>query len=216
KLTGNELIIFWPFLVNELLMVGSEKEPDVFQELCTLAASFPEQDMRSALPCLNKLDALAERKIAPDIFLSHSPYLHFLFRLLLESSQEEDFCRSVMGGLKASPLGWLDRAVLPFLDCTAKEDQQFIVKLFQQDNPVSPGQELKEEGAAIIIDRLQKLPLEQRKEQWVAESISALSRVRTLSVYSFLVEIAKDKQFLLVSKWPKAARLAALKALKNY
>ena len=172
--------------------------------------------MRTALPCLKRLDALAERKIAADIFLSHPSELHFFFRLLFESSQAMYFCKKIINGLREYPFGWLDRAVLPLLDSTSETDRQFIVNLFQQDNPANPDQDLKEEGAMIIIERLKRLPLEQRKEQWVAESIAALSRFRVSAAHSLLVEIAKGKQFLLVANWPKPARLAALKALKKY
>lgn len=216
ELTDDELIAFGPFLINELLVEGMEKDPSVFQELSVVAGHLPKQDMRDAFPCLKQLNALAERKIAANIFLSRSPDVYFLFRFLLESSQTTYFCKKLMNGLRKRPLGWLDKAVLPLLDNSSRADQQFIINLFQQDDPAHPGLALKEEGAAIIVERLQKLSLEQRKEQWVTESIAALSRVRVLAAYSLLVEIARDKQFLLIAKWPKPARIAALKALKNY
>lgn len=216
QLNAHEFIAFWPFLVNELLLEGKQKEPEVFQELCTVAGSLSEQGMQAATPCLKRLDALTERKIAADIFLSHPPALSFLFRILLESSQAAYFCQKLIDGLREQPLGWLDRAVRPLLDSRSEADQQFIIKLFQQDNPANPSPDLKKEGAAIIVERLPELSLEQRKEQWIAESISALSRIPLLTAYSLLVEIARDKQFLLLAKWPKPARLAALKALEKY
>jgi hypothetical protein len=216
ELTDDELIAFWPFVVNELLVEGTEKEPDIFLELCTVAGSLHEQDMRAAIPCLKILDALAERKIAANIFLSHPSALHFFFILMLESSQGEYFCKKIINGLREHPFGWLDQAVLPLLESGSETDQKFIVSLLQQDDPANPSPTLKREGATIIVERLQILPLEQRKEPWVAESIVALSKVRLLGAYSFLVEIGRDKQFLLIAKWPKLARIAALKALKNY
>ena len=172
--------------------------------------------MRASSPCLKRLDALAERKIAVNIFLSPPSELRFLFILLLESSQAVYFCKKLINGLRKHPFGWLDKAVLPLLDGRSEADQQFIVNLLQQENPAHPGPALKEEGAAIIVERLPKLSLEQRKEQWVAESIAALSRVRVLAAYSLLVEIARGKQFLLIAKWPRPVRIAAFKALKNY
>ncbi|CAK8718976.1 hypothetical protein GMJAKD_08245 [Candidatus Electrothrix aarhusensis] len=216
QLTDDELVTFWPFLVNELLVEGTEKEPGIFLELCTVAGSLSEQNMRAAIPCLKILDALAERKIAANIFLSHPPALHFFFILMLESSQGGYFCKKIINGLREHPFGWLDQAVSPLLESDSEEDQRFIVNLFQQDDPANPDAALKREGATIIVERLQILPLEQRKEPWVAESIVALSRVRLLGAYSFLIEIGRDKQFLLIAKWPKLARIAALKALKNY
>ncbi len=216
ELTDEELIAFWPFLINELLIEGTEKEPEIFQELCVVAGSLHEEDMRASSPCLKRLDALAERKIAVNIFLSPPSELRFLFILLLESSQAVYFCKKLINGLRKHPFGWLDKAVLPLLDGRSEADQQFIVNLLQQENPAHPGPALKEEGAAIIVERLPKLSLEQRKEQWVAESIAALSRVRVLAAYSLLVEIARGKQFLLIAKWPRPVRIAAFKALKNY
>jgi hypothetical protein len=216
ELTDEEFIVLWPFLINELLIEGMETEPDVFKELCVVAGSLPEEDMHAAIPCLKRLDALAERKIAANIFLSSFSELRFLFILLLESSQAVYFCKKLINGLREHSFSWLDKAVLPLLEGSSEADQQFIVNLLQQENPAHPGPALKKEGAAIIVERLPKLPLEQRKEQWIAESIAVLSRVRVLAAYSLLVEIARGKQFLLIAKWPRPVRVAALKALKNY
>ncbi|MCI5120295.1 MAG: hypothetical protein D3908_03705, partial [Candidatus Electrothrix sp. AUS4] len=216
ELSGDELILFWPFLVNELLVEGATKEPKVFRELCTIAGSLSRQDMRAALPCLKRLDALAERKIAASIFVAHPLELRFLFTLLLESSQAVYFSNKLIQGLQECPFSWLDKAVLPFLDSRLETDQYFLVNLFHQENPLYPGQTLKDEGAAIIIERLPQLSAEQKKEQWVAESVAALARTPLLSAYALLVEIARDRPFLRAGKWPKHARLAALKALESY
>ncbi|XCN71281.1 MAG: hypothetical protein Q3M24_13270 [Candidatus Electrothrix aestuarii] len=216
ELAGDELVLFWPFLVNELLVQGAEREPKVFQELCIVAGSLPKQDMRAALPYLKRLDALAERKIADSIFVAHPLALRFLFTLLLESSQVVYFSNRLMKGLQECPFSWLDKAVLPFLDSRSETDQHFLINLFHQENPLYPGQTLRDEGAAIIIERLPLLSAEQKKEQWIAESIAALARTPLLSAYALLVEIAQDRPFLRAGKWPKHARLAALKALKNY
>ncbi len=216
QLIDDELILFWPLFVNELLVEGGREEPEIFQELSTIAGSFPPEKICRAIPCLKKLDALAERRIAEDIFLSPPDDLHFLFRILLASSQAAYFSTKLIQGLKKHPLSWLDRAVLPCLDTRLQGDQQFIGKLFQQANPAKPNVAFKKEGAAIIVAKLRNLSFEQRREPWVAESIAALSKVHLLEGYSLLVEIAQDKQFLLLAKWPRAARLAALKVLKNY
>lgn len=135
---------------------------------------------------------------------------------MLESSQAVYFCKKIINGLREQPFGWLDQAVVPLLESASEADQRFIVNLLQQDNLANPSPAMKREGATIIVERLQELSLEQRKESWVAESIAALSRVRLLGAYSFLIEIGKDKQFLFIAKWPKLSRIAALRALKNY
>jgi hypothetical protein len=216
QLKDGELVLCWPLLVNEVLLEGGQKEPEVFQELSMIAGSFPPKKMCRAIPCLKKLDALAERRIAEDIFLSPPRELYFLFKILLASSQAAYFCNKLIQGLKKHPFSWLDKAVLPCLDSNLKEDQSFIGKLFQQEDPAKPDLALKRAGAVIIVERLRNLSLEQRKESWVAETIAVLAKVHVLEAYSLLVEIAQDKQFILLAKWPKSARIAAIKVLKNY
>ncbi|XOF33924.1 MAG: hypothetical protein ACL93V_01080 [Candidatus Electrothrix sp. YB6] len=216
RLRVTEFASCWPFLINELLIEGPQQHPELFHKLCSLAGRLPEHYMRRGIPCLKQLDAMGKRKIAADIFSPPPPGLYSFFIILLQSSQAVYICKKFILGLQQQAIGWLDRAVAPFLDGSLASDRLFLIELLQQADPAAPDQHLKKKGIQIIIERLPALSLERREEKWVPGSIAALSAVRLQTAYDLLTNIARGKQYLLLSQWPKAARTAARNVLTRY
>lgn len=216
RLTMTEFAICWPFLINELLVQGPQKDPDVFRELCVVYKDFPQQEMRRKIPQLKLLDALSEKKIAPDIFSPPPPELYPILAVLLRSSQAAYISEKLINGLQEQAVSWLDRAVMPYLDSYSSADQRFLFELFRQANPAKPSQSLKGIGGQIIVERLPALPVEQRAEEWVVDSIEALSRIRVRGAQQLLSNIVQSRNYLVIPEWPRSARAAARKALRNY
>ncbi|MCI5119883.1 MAG: hypothetical protein D3908_01560 [Candidatus Electrothrix sp. AUS4] len=216
RLTMTEFATCWPFLVNELLVQGPYKDPEIFQELCNVCKGFPQQRMRKRLSQLKQLDALSEKKIALDVFSPPPPELSSLLVVLLGSSQAAYISERLIKGLREQAIGWLDRAVIPFLDSHSSEDQGFLLELFRQVNPSKPSQNLTSIGGQIIVERLPAIPIEQRREQWVINSIEALSQIRVRGVQNLLSSIVLSRNYLVIPEWPRAARRAARKGLQSY
>lgn len=215
-LTRTEFTACWPFLVNEILIEGPQKEPELFLELSTLAGCLPEQYMRNNLNCIKGLDALSENRVAASIFSPPPSGLHPFFALLLDSQKTTYITKRLVLGLRQQSFGWLDKAVAPLLDSTLPSDRQFIIDLLQQDNAAHPSQGLKKKGMDIIIERLPAISLEQRKEGWVPDTVRALSRVRLRAARNVLNDIVKSRQYLIIPEWPGPARKAAREVLRNY
>ncbi|MCI5141390.1 MAG: hypothetical protein D3909_06630 [Candidatus Electrothrix sp. ATG1] len=217
RLTMAEFSLCWPFLINELLVEGPQKDPEIFRELCAVYKNFPLQEMRKKLPSLERLDALSEKKIASYIFSPPPPELHPLLVILLKSSQAAYISEELINGLKKRPIGWLDRAVTPYLDSHSATDQRFIIELLRQVNPSKPSQLLKRIGGQIIVRKLPAIPVKQRKEKWVIDSIAALSRIHRLQgVQNVLSNIVQSRRYLIIPLWPRPARTAARKVLNYY
>ncbi|WP_339138225.1 MAG: hypothetical protein WGN25_08305 [Candidatus Electrothrix sp. GW3-4] len=216
RLPMTEFATCWPFLINELLVEGPQKDPEIFRELCVVYKNFPLQEMRNKLPQLKQLDALSEKKIASYIFSPPPPELYPLLVVLLRSSQAAYISEELLNGLRKQAIGWLDRAVIPYLDSRSSTDQRFIVELLRQVNPAKPSQRLKGIGGQIIVERLPAIPLEQRKEKWVIDSIDALSRIRLRDAQKLLRDIVQSRRYLIIPLWPRAARAAARKVLSYY
>ncbi len=216
SLTVTEFATCWPFLINELFIQGSQTEPELFRELSAISGRLPHHYMRKKLPYLKRLDALSEKKIVSIFFSPPPPELYPLLVLLLKSSQAAYICEKLIKGLKEQAICWLDKGVIPLLDSRSLSDQRFLLELLRQKNPSNPVQGLKKKGVEIIIERLPEITVEQRKDEWVVDSIAALSHIRLRTARNLLENIIQSRRYLIIPLWPGPARAAARKALSNY
>ncbi len=214
-LIKEEFVSCWPFLVNECFIEGPIENSELFQEICAIVALLSQHEMYINLPRLLRLDALAEKRIAPALFSSLHADLKILFILLFDSPRASYLFEQLIPGLQRHPLGWLDQAVNPLLESTNESHQQFIVELLQQDDPDKPSKSLKRKGAVIVVDKLQDIGPEQRGQEWVVMTIGAMARVKIPEGQSLLKKILKSRRFLIIPEWPRVARRAAREALRS-
>lgn len=213
--TKEDFEVCWPFLVNELFTTGTMREPELFQEICSIAGVFAPQDMHKNLPRVERLDALAKKNIVPVVFSPPPAALHPLFVLLLGSSRSRYICDQLISGLKKNPIGWLDKAVVPLMNAASKPHHQFIIDLLKQKLSDKPDNKLQKKGAAIIVEGLPQIQLEQRGEKWVVDTIRSLGRINVPDGRRVLNEILKSKHYLIVPDWPREARKAAGLSLRR-
>ncbi len=67
-----ELKILFPYIINEILSIGSQEDSEIFKKLCDIALFLPSPEFSEAIPVLEKLDSFSNSKIAVNLFFSMS------------------------------------------------------------------------------------------------------------------------------------------------
>ncbi len=206
--------LLWPYVVNEILVEGSSKDKIAYHQLCQVAARFSAQQMSAMLPELSALEAFENNKVAPDIFHAVSPSCYSLFAFLYKTKIERSVGERIIGGLRRNPRDWLIKAVAPLLNLNQQEHKLFLYSYLRQapqKKEISVA--LKKIAARIIFETLTTLPQERRNEQWVENTIAALSQLPGEKTVEVLTQIAGAKKMLFIPKWPAACRTAAQTSL---
>jgi hypothetical protein len=210
-----EAQIFWPFVVNEILVNGSSADQVSYYKLCQFAASIEPKDMNSALPQLQSLDSFQSNTIAPDIFHALTPRCYPLFAFLLRTDIEQYISDRVIGGLRRSSPDWLIKAVIPMLDTNMQEHRLFLYSYLREASRKILPATLKKVAAKIIAETLPALPQDRRQESWVLVTIAALSQLQTTETRALLDEIAGKKKLLFIPEWPSECRKTAEAAITS-
>ncbi|MFN2355108.1 MAG: hypothetical protein ABR512_11360 [Desulfopila sp.] len=210
---AKEKLPFWPHVVNEMLVQGSQKDTIAYQQLCQYAARLSHEQMSAALPVLRNLEAFQETKIASDIFHGIHPAGYPLFAFLLTTDIECYIGERVIGGLRRRPRDWLIKAVVPLLDINEQEHKLFLYSYLRQASQNKLSSSLLNIATKILTTALPSLPQERRSEQWLANSITAMGQLPGTSTAEVLKQIAGAKKMLFIPQWPAPCRTAAHKAL---
>ncbi len=213
---NNENVLFWPYVVNEILVEGSGKDKLSYHNLCLFAARLSNEQMNAALPRLRALDAFQENKIASDIFHAVSPACYPLFAFLLKTEIERYIGERVLGGLRRNPRDWLIKAVVFLLDLSRQEDKLFLYSYLRQASQKRLSEPLKKTAGAIIAATLPHVAQERRTESWMIDTISALAQLPGDKTIELLKQIAGGKKLLFIPEWPAACRTAAQIALQAH
>ncbi|MEE4241750.1 MAG: hypothetical protein V2I36_09790 [Desulfopila sp.] len=210
---STENVLFWPHVVNEMLIEGCSKDTVSYHNLCLFAARLPNEQMTAALSSLRSLEAFQENKIASDVFHSVSPACYPLFAFLLKTEIERYIGERVLGGLRRNPRDWLIKAVVPLLDLSRQEDKLFLYSYLRQAAQKRLSEPLKNTAGAIITASLPHINQERRNETWVLDTIHAMAQLKSEKTTELLRQIAGGKKLLFIPEWPAACRTAAQKAL---
>ena len=211
---ANEGKTLWPFVVNEILVNGSNVDNQSYQYLCQYAANLSTEEMLSALPQLQLLESYQDNTIAPDIFTSVPRRCYPFFAFLYKTDIAPYIGERVLGGLRRNPPDWLSKAVVPLLDLSQQEHKVFLYSYLRQTAQASLPAALKTVAAKIIAASLPQLPEEKREESWVPGTISALAQLQTSETRALLNQIAREKKLLFIPEWPTECRKAAEQALR--
>ncbi len=211
---SNEGKILWPYIVNEILVSGSNVDQQSYQYLCQFAANLPAGEMLAALPQLQLLESYQDNLIAPDIFNAVPRRCYPFFAFLYKTEIAPYIGERVMGGLRRHPPDWLIKAIVPLLDLSKQDHKVFLYSYLRQAVQRSLPTALKSVAAKIITASLAELPVEKRGETWVQNTISSLAQLQTAETRAFLDQIAKERKLLFIPEWPAECRNAAELALQ--
>jgi len=212
---ANESKILWPYVVNEILVSGSNVDQQSYQYLCEFAATMPPGEMLAALPQLQLMESFHENAIAPDIFNAVPRRCYPLFAFLYKTEIASFIGERVLGGLRRNPPDWLIKAIAPLLDLSNQEHKVFLYSYLRQAAMKSLPKALLTVAAKIIAASLPELTVEKREESWVENTIRSLAKLQTAETRALLNQIAREKKLLFIPEWPTECRKAAELALRS-
>jgi hypothetical protein len=204
-----EVQAVWPFLVNELLLTGRRGDGVEFRSACELAARPTLAQMQAALPALEALEALRDRRCGQAIFAPPPPVLHQVFAVLLHSPQAPFIGEQLLQGLKQKPPNWLAEGVLPLLGRFQPQHRPFLVGVLQLGGHDAPAPDLAEAAAQFLAEALPVLPRADRQEPWVRAAIRAVARLPVPGGAGILRDIQRTRRYLFFHEWPVDCRQAA-------
>lgn len=210
----NESRTLWPYVVNEILVNGSNVDQQSYQYLCQFAANLSTEEMLSELPQLQLLESYQDNTIASDIFTSVPRRSYPFFAFLYKTDIAPFIGERLLGGLRRNPPDWLSKAVVPLLDLSQQEHKVFLYSYLRQTAQTSLPAALKNVAAKIIAASLPELPEEKREESWVQHTIGAMAQLQTSETRALLNQIAREKKLLFIPEWPAECRKAAEQALR--
>ncbi|TKB07952.1 hypothetical protein [Desulforhopalus sp. IMCC35007] len=208
-------LLLWPFVVNELVVVGMEEKRQSFFEVLEIASHMHSDGMKSMKLQLEELDGFKNTPLADIYFRTSYIYSYPLFAFLLETSLGDQVALHVLESLKKDPQDQLMQAVAPILDLTKTHHLEFLCNYLMQAHQKEPPLALKMAGGEIILQYLQNITEEEKKNDFLATTIIATSSFYSKGMKDMLEFIVKDKKAVVIPAWPKNCRKAAETALKS-
>lgn len=208
--------MFWPFLVNEILLEGRRRDPQAFADVCTLAGALDEQAMQDRLPRLESLPALRERRCAPGAFTPPPPELHRVFALVLGSAHAEMVGERLLDGLRHNPPNWLAEAVIPLMTRYQHKYRRFLIEVLRLRDEEEPGRTLLEAAGRIAADHLPALTFRDGDQEWLPRTLRALAALSVAGGEEILRTIVDQRRWFIIHAWPETCRQAARDTLASW
>lgn len=211
-------LLLWPFVVNELLVVGMDEQRESFFEVLEIASHMHSDGMKSMKPQLEEMDGFNQTPLAETIFRSSYVYSYPLYAFLFETSLGDALSVKVLEAFKKEPQDKLMQAVAPILELENAHHLEFLYNYLLQAHQKEPPLSLKMAGGDLILEYLQNVNNEQRENEFLEATILATSLFYTKGMKDMLEKIVSERKAVVVPVWPKKCRKAAeasLKALKR-
>jgi len=207
-------LLLWPFVVNELLVVGTGESKEIFLKATDLASQMHSNGMKNTCSQLEEMDAFQDEIVAESVFSPSLIYSYKLFAFLIETSLKEILSEKVFSGLLAEPQDPLFEAVSPFLEIMNPDHLEFVRSYLSQAHLAEPPLALKMAAGHLILEYLQNISEEEKELPWLPKTIAATARLNAKDMQGLLYEIVKDKKMGIFPTWPNNCRRAANEVLK--
>lgn len=207
-------LLLWPFVVNELLVVGMDEQRERFFEVLEIASHMHSNGMKSMKHQLEEMDGFNQTPLAETIFRPSYIYSYPLYAFLFETSVGDALAVNVLEAFKKEPQDKLMKAVAPILELETPHHLEFLYNYLLQAHQKEPPLSLKMAGGDIILEYLQNINDEQRDSEFLEATILATSLFYTKGVKDMLEKIISDRKAVVIPVWPKGCRRAAETALK--
>ncbi|MFT5730754.1 MAG: hypothetical protein ACI8PB_004943 [Desulforhopalus sp.] len=208
-------MLLWPFVVNELLVVGMEEKRDSFFEVLEIASHMHGDGMKSMKPQLEEMDGFNQTSLADICFRSSCIYSYRLYAFLFETSIGDQLTEKVLEAFRKEPQDKLMEAVAPLLELDKTHHLEFVYNYLLEAHQKEPPLSLRMAGGEIILEYLQNITDEKRGSDFLETTILATSSFYTKGIKDMLEQIVKAKKAIVVPLWPKKCRKAAENALKS-
>ncbi len=208
-------IVFWPYLVNELLVVGRGDSDETFHKATEIASRLHIDRMGKLCFHLEEMDACQEKKVAAIVFDPTYIFSYKLFAVLFETTLVDTVAGIVFTSLLEKPQDTLFAAVGPVLDLTRSVHFSFFRSYLTQAHLKEPPLALKMAAGQIILDFLQNISEAEKALPWIQSTIAATAGLYVKGMKEMLHKIIKEKKMGVLPTWPRNCRIAAETTLKS-
>ena len=208
-------IVIWPYLVNELLVVGRGKSNEIFHRATEIASQLHLERMGKLCFQLEEMEACQGKKVAATIFDPTYIFSYKLFAVLFETSLVDTVARIIYAGLLEKPQDKLFAAIGPVLDLTRPAHFSFFRSYLAQAHLKEAPLALKMAAGQIILEFLQNISEEEKALPWVQNTITASAGLYVKGMKDMLHKIVKEKKMGVLPTWPRNCRIAAETTLKS-
>jgi hypothetical protein len=215
KMPSTSHILIWPFVVNELLVVGMEERRESFFEVLEIASHMHSDGMKNMKPQLEEMDGFNQTPLAEVIFRSSYIYSYPLYAFLFETSLGDVLAEKILEAFRKEPQDKLMEAVAPILVLEKAHHLQFLYNYLLQAHQKEPPLSLRMAGGEIILEYLQNITNEEMESEFLEVTILATSSFYTKGINDMLEKIISERKAIVVPVWPKKCRKAAESALKS-
>lgn len=216
KMPNTMHLLLWPFVVNELLIVGQgEENREIFFEAIEVASQMHSKGMKNICSQLEEMDAFQEKIVAQNIFSPSLIFSYELFAFLIETSLRDVLSEKIFSGLLAEPQDPLFEAVGPFLEIINPTHLEFVRSYLLQAHLAEPPLALKMAAGQLILEYFQNISEEEKELPWLQKTIAATAGLYVKDMQAMLCEIVKDRKMGILPTWPKNCRRAANEVLKT-
>ncbi|MFT5698921.1 MAG: hypothetical protein ACI8ZB_001777 [Desulforhopalus sp.] len=215
KMPSASHLILWPFVVNELLVVGMEEKRESFFEVLEIGSHMHSDGMKSMKPQLEEMDGFNQTPLADICFRSSCIYSYRLYAFLFETSLGDILSVKVLEAFQKEPQDKLMEAVAPLLELDKTHHLEFLYNYLLQAHQKEPPLALRMAGGEIILEYLQNISEEQKVSDFLETTILATSAFYTKGIKDMLEQIIKARKAVIIPLWPKKCRKAAADALKS-
>lgn len=210
------MALLWPYIVNELLLVGNSNNSNDYPQLCALAAAMPIDAMSSQRSRLNTLDAFSNRTVAPHLTRGITRKCYLLFAFLLGTELKRQIADRLISGFQDQPPpDPLLVGIAPLLDPDNQDHHLFLRAYLAQTAKGQLSAAVQHAAGELIISRLGALGRDRRSEPWVQGAVAALAMTAGDEVTLFLRQVQSEKNILLIPDWPPGVRDAAESVLRR-
>ncbi len=207
-------ILLWPFVVNELLYVGLQKDLDTFNELTKIVCQLPVETMKQLYHQLERTVVFKEKKVATVIFRPSFVYSYHFFSFLLETPLAEIIGSKILQSLVSAPQDDFFMAVGPVLRISDPAHMEFL-RLYLTQFPFDEVPLILSMTAGkIILEFLENISDAEREAPWLPKTIEATSSLQVDGMKEMLERIVEERKMRVMHVWSKNCRRAADSALK--
>ncbi|MEN8006228.1 MAG: hypothetical protein ABFS42_04395 [Candidatus Krumholzibacteriota bacterium] len=199
----------WPHLVNELLLGVEWEDPTKKLALYESLSRVRVGDGEEMLERLEELQALQEKKVAPDLFHAPAPLLYPVHIALLGSTMSREHGPKLHQRLVHQRANRLANLLVGIMGEYKQSNKLIYQAILEQGVAEKTEPKLADLGSRLLKSTITNLPPLLRDEPWVGEAVSWLGKLDTRRADPLLNRIIKEKKYFFWPVWPGECRQAA-------
>jgi hypothetical protein len=203
----------WPHLVNELLLGVEWEDPSQKLALFESLSKVRVGDGEEMLERLEELQALGEKKMAPDLFHAPAPLLYPVHIVLLGSTMSREHGLKLHERIAHQRANRLANLLIDIMGEYKQSNKLIYQAILEQGVSEKIIPKLQDLGSRLLKATVMNLDPELRHEVWVSEAVYWLGKLDIKRAEPALTRILKEKKYFFWPVWPAECRQAAREVL---